>query len=131
MNKDYVIYPAIFDNKDNDGFYTVTFPDIPDTTTQGKTLAEAFKNAPHAIEVALPDYPNYPTPSDLKEVQAANPNTLVQYIGVDMKRYLDTMKNRSVRKNVTVPAVLAEKAADYHLNFSAVLTEALKERLDS
>lgn len=32
---DYLFYPAIFDNRDNDGYYTVTFPDVPDTIAQG------------------------------------------------------------------------------------------------
>ena len=66
---DYVLYPAIFDNRDNDGSYTVTFPDVPDTVTDGETLTEAFKNAPDALAVALPDYKKYPTPTPIEQVQ--------------------------------------------------------------
>ncbi|WP_225352061.1 type II toxin-antitoxin system HicB family antitoxin [Secundilactobacillus similis] len=40
---DYVVYPAIFDDQHHDGNYTVTFPDVPDTVTQGETLTAAFK----------------------------------------------------------------------------------------
>lgn len=55
-NLNYVIYPTIFDNTNNNGYYTVTFPDIPDTVSQGKNLTDAMKEAADAIAVALPDY---------------------------------------------------------------------------
>lgn len=122
---DYVVYPAIFDNEDNNGYYTVTFPDILDTATDGKTLDEAVKNAPDAIAVALPDYDPYPTPTDIAKVQAANPNKIVSLVGVDMKRARDA----TVRKNVTVPLSLANAAKEQGINFSETLTEALEEKL--
>lgn len=75
-------YPAIFDSEDNDGYVTVTFPDVPDTVTDGKTLAEAMRNASDALAVALPDYHPYPTPTTLAQVQAAYPNKIVKLIEV-------------------------------------------------
>ena len=39
------------------------------------------------------------------------------------------LRERTVRKNLTVPANLADAAERAGLNFSRVLTEALEERL--
>ncbi|MFD1124983.1 type II toxin-antitoxin system HicB family antitoxin [Lentilactobacillus raoultii] len=128
-NPDYVVYPAVFDNTNNDGFYTVTFPDIPDTVSQGRTLKEAMKEAPDAIAVALPDYPIYPKPSDIKKVQALHPDSVVSLVGVNMKEKLKQMKKRTVHKNVTIPVALADEAKKRGINFSEVLTEALQEKL--
>ncbi|WP_225418403.1 type II toxin-antitoxin system HicB family antitoxin [Lacticaseibacillus daqingensis] len=77
-----LMYPAVFDNADNDGQYTVTFPDVPDTVSQGATLEEALTAAPNALAVALPDYVEYPTPSSFEEVKTANPGLIVQMVSV-------------------------------------------------
>ncbi|WP_235803575.1 type II toxin-antitoxin system HicB family antitoxin [Lentilactobacillus kisonensis] len=98
-NPDYVIYPAIFDDTNNDGYYTVTFPDIPDTVSQGQTLTDAMEAAPDAIAVALPDYAIYPKPSDVKKIQAQNPNAVVSLVGVNMKEKLKQMRKRTVHQN--------------------------------
>jgi len=126
---DYVVYPAIFDNTDNDGYYSVTFPDIPDTSTYGKTLEEAVKRAPDAIAVALPDYVDYPQPSDLTAVQQANPDKLVSLVGVDTKVARRKARDTTIRKNVTIPQSLATKAKQAGINFSETLTDALETKL--
>lgn len=94
-NPEIVSYPAIFSNQDNDnGYYTVTFPDIPDTISQGITLEEAIREAPDAITVALPDYAEYPKPSNFHRVQAENPNAIVRLVRVNMKEKLETMGSK-------------------------------------
>lgn len=129
QNKNYVVYPAVFDNEDNDGYYTVTFPDIPDTVTDGKTLEESFLNAHVAIEVALYDYKIYPNSTPLEQVQKDNPDKIVNLIGVDMKEALAKTKDTTVRKFVTVPKTIADQAIDRKLDLSAVLTDALRDKL--
>lgn len=94
-NPEIVSYPAIFSNRDNgDGHYTVTFPDIPDTVSQGRTLAEAIRETPDAIAVALPDYAEYPKPSNLQRVQAENPNAIVRLVRVNIKEKLEAMGSK-------------------------------------
>ncbi|AEB74181.1 type II toxin-antitoxin system HicB family antitoxin [Lentilactobacillus buchneri] len=93
-NPEIVSYPAIFSNQDNDSYYTVTFPDIPDTVSQGRTLEEALREAPDAIAVALPDYAEYPKPSNLQRVQAENPNAIVRLVRVNMKEKLEAMRSK-------------------------------------
>ncbi|BDR59561.1 type II toxin-antitoxin system HicB family antitoxin [Xylocopilactobacillus apicola] len=128
MNKkDYLIYPAIFDDTNNNGQgYTVTFPDVPDTVSQGKTLEEAFKNAPYALAVALPDYDPYPTPTPIEEVMKDNPGLIVNYVGIDLKIVRKYAKDTTVRKNVTIPQSLAKWAEEQHINFSQALTDTLE-----
>ncbi|MFD1431246.1 type II toxin-antitoxin system HicB family antitoxin [Lacticaseibacillus yichunensis] len=125
----YLVYPAVFDNVDNEGYYTVTFPDVPDTIAQGATLEEAVKNAPDALAVALPDYKEYPAPTPIVDVQAANPGLLVSLVGVDMLAARRKMRDVTVRKNVTIPQSLDEEARAAGINFSETLTEALEEKL--
>jgi len=45
------VYPAIF-KKDTDGII-VTFPDLPDTFTDGDTMEEAFENAEDVLNLML------------------------------------------------------------------------------
>lgn len=125
----YLVYPAVFDNRDNDGYYTVTFPDVPDTVSQGKTLEEAVKNAPDALAVALPDYKEYPSPTPLAKVQANNPDVVVSLVGVDMLAARRKVRDVTIRKNVTIPQSLAKEAKAAGINFSETLTEALEAKL--
>jgi predicted RNase H-like HicB family nuclease len=127
---DYVVYPAIFDDQHHDGNYTVTFPDVPDTVTQGETLTAAFKNAPDALAIALLDRRRYPQATDPKVVQVEYPDAVVSLVGVDMKRARRRADNRTVRKNVTVPMDLAELAKKRGINFSRTLAEALELKLE-
>jgi len=46
----------------------------------------------------------------------------------EYKKYLNA-KNKAIRKNVTIPEWLAERADTQHLNYSSVLQEALKKEL--
>lgn len=42
---DIVAYPAILDNSENqNGVYTVTFPDVPTAISQGNSVAESIEN---------------------------------------------------------------------------------------
>ncbi|WP_125572490.1 type II toxin-antitoxin system HicB family antitoxin [Lacticaseibacillus songhuajiangensis] len=125
----YLVYPAVFDNVDNDGFYTVTFPDVPDTVSQGETLEEAVQNAPDALAVALPDYASYPKPTPLEQVRANNPGLLVSLVGVDMHDARREISEAIVHENVTIPKSLAEEAKVTGINFSETLTEALEAKL--
>jgi len=82
-----VKYPAIFDDTQNDpGVYSVNFPDVPDALTYGYTLDQAINRAPGALGISL--YGNsdseIPTPSDLNDVQKANPQAIVNMVSVDL-----------------------------------------------
>lgn len=58
-------------------------------------------------------------------------NQIIVLVSVDLAIIKSKVKKPTVHKNVTVPTDLAEKAQQRGLNFSAILTEALKAKLDS
>ncbi|KIO93765.1 hypothetical protein ADT67_12550 [Levilactobacillus brevis] len=130
VKRELLVYPAVFDNEENNGYYTVSFPDVPNTVTQGKTLEEAFTNTGDALGVALLDYATYPKASDLLAVQKANPGKPVSLVSVDMAAVRRRVKNTTVRKNVTIPQMLAEEADEHGINYSEVLREALQHKLN-
>lgn len=65
-------YPANL-KRQKDGHILVTFPDIPEALTEGKTVSEALYEAPDALLAALGGYINLrqpiPSPSKLKRGQ--------------------------------------------------------------
>lgn len=65
-------YPANL-KRQKDGHILVTFPDIPEALTEGKTLSEALHEAQDALLAALGGYINarrpLPSPSRLKRGQ--------------------------------------------------------------
>lgn len=122
-----LLYPAIF--KHGDTAITVTFPDIPEAITQGKDLNEAYQMAIEVLGFALEDYQEYPQASSSSQVQADNPDADVALISIDMNAYLRKYHSKKIRKNVTIPEWLNNLAEENKLNFSQVLTEALKSKL--
>ncbi len=62
------IYPAVF-HDENDGNYTVEFPDLPGCVTCGASLEEAFKMAKEALTLWL-DGADAPEATELEKVEA-------------------------------------------------------------
>ena len=122
------LYPASF-YKDEIGGYSVVFHDL-DLATCGTSLQEAFIMAEEAltgrIHLMLMDNEKLPLPSELSGIEKPKEAEFVTLIKTD-KKYL--MQNKCLRKNVTVPAWLAEAAENANLNFSQELQNALKAKL--
>ena len=123
-------YPVVL-TPEKDQWYTVWIPDL-DISTQGKGLAEAIYMARDALNLAgvtLQDEGvSVPEPSDISsfELEAGQISSLVDCDFDEYRRFLD---NRSVKKNCTLPSWLEKKAEAANVNFSAVLQEALIEKL--
>jgi len=119
-------YPAIF-TKEDDGYF-VKFPDIHPCYTEGTTLEEAAIMAKDVlesrIEVALMRGEALPVPSNVDELSG---DKVMLIIGD-----VENMKNmnRYVKKTLSIPYWLNAAAEKQHINFSGVLQEALKERLE-
>lgn len=71
-------YPAVLTS--NDGFFTVTFPDIPEAITQGKDVAEARQKAQEALVLALEDYEDFPKPSTIEALESDYPESILTMI---------------------------------------------------
>lgn len=57
-------------------------------------------------------------------------NDVLSIIRADTSRYRAIVKNKAVRKNVTIPAWLVEAAEKANLNFSQELQNAIKNKLE-
>lgn len=138
-------YPACFIKEENG--YSVLFPDLG-TATCGETLDEAMWMAVDCLAGILymmkkdgktPPPPSQPGEVDLERVLAelygedeAPPvsDAFVNMITVDVEEYAKRHFEKAVKKTLSIPAWLNEAALRADLNFSQVLQEALKQRLE-
>ena len=76
-----------------------------------------------------------PPPRTSNEIDASQGNfaqegeSLVSMVDVDFAEYRRRMDNKTVRRNVTLPNWLNQKAEKAHINVSGVLQEALVMKL--
>jgi predicted RNase H-like HicB family nuclease len=119
------VYPAIF-HKNVDESYTIVYPDLPGCTSEGKTLG----NAMYMAQSALTQWIGYltdkkqeiPKASSVQEVKTSA-GEFVNLIRVDVK------DGRAVKRTVSIPKWMDDKAIQSGLSLSRVLQEALSERL--
>lgn len=124
-------YPVILSKCEDGSGYLVTIPDF-DNNTFGATIPEAIEMARDAINLLGVTYEDnkqeLPEPSDLTAIPC-EANDIKTLVDVDFAAYRRMLDNRAVKKNCTIPSWLNEKAEAANINFSAVLQEALKQRL--
>lgn len=124
-------YPVILTKCEDGSGYLVTIPDF-DNNTFGETIPEAIEMARDAINLLCVTYEDnkeeLPAPSDLAALNCET-NDIKTLVDADPDAYRRMLDNRSVKKNCTIPSWLNEKAEAANINFSAVLQEALKQRL--
>ena len=119
-------YPAVFHPEDVG--YSVFIPDIEGCSTQGDTMDEAVEMVKDAIGLMLDGAGEYPQASTPSALTLADGEFVVM-ISYNPAEYA-RRNNRSVKKTLSLPAWLNEAAEAAHLNFSGVLQEALKAKLD-
>lgn len=120
------VYPAIF-HPNNDGSYTITYPDLPGCISEGKSLG----NAIYMAQAALTQWIEYltdkkqfiPSASDLKTIDLSR-EEFVSLIRADVK------DGRAVKRTVSIPKWMDDKVTETGLSLSRVLQDALKERLN-
>ena len=121
---DYV-YPAIF-HANEDGSYTITYPDIPGCISEGKSLENALYMAQSVltqrIEYLFEEKEVAPKASSLQDIKPEQ-NEFVNLVRASVK------DNRAVRRTVSIPKWMDDQVADAGISLSRVLQDALKERL--
>ncbi|MCD7799789.1 MAG: type II toxin-antitoxin system HicB family antitoxin [Ruminococcus sp.] len=126
------VYPAIFTREEN-GQYSVNFPDVESCYTGGDSLVEALENAKDVLCMTLYDLEkeskDIPNVSDIKSI-SLKINEFANLIECDTEFYKRYYENKSVKKNCTLPYWLNVIAEENNINFSAVLQEALKQKLN-
>jgi len=127
----YYIYPALFKTNPNGG-YIVTVPDVPGCVVGGATLEESMKLVKNALcdcLCVLEDEKERPRTRTAPHAIKPIDDEFVAMIEADTSKYRAEHDNKSVRKNVSLPAWLNTKAEQNHINCSQLLQEALRERL--
>ena len=122
-------YPVVFTRLD-DGYMAYVSDFV--ANTQGDTMAEAIEMARDVIGLMGIDMEHdkkaIPVPSAIEAV-AHDEGEVVSLVDVDFAKYRRENDNRTVRRNVTLPYWLNERAAQAGINVSAVLRDALKTTL--
>lgn len=124
------VYPAIFEPED--GLYNVSFPDLPDCYTCGDDLTNALFMAEDALSGYLARAEEM-----RREIPAASaPGTIsaperctVTLVLADTEAFRRRTSTKAVKKTLTIPSWLNEKAEAQHVNFSQVLQQALISQL--
>jgi Uncharacterized conserved protein len=124
-------YTAIFTPEEN-GLYSVIFPDLQGCYTSGDDMSDAVYMAQDVLCLTLYDLeqdkksiPEASKPQDIK----VTGEQFTSVVAVDTETYRRFYENKSVKKTLTIPMWLNERAEQANVNFSGVLQSALKEML--
>jgi predicted RNase H-like HicB family nuclease len=124
-------YPAIFE-KEDDGGYSVYFPDVEGCYTQAEDIAEGIENASDALCLMLYELEKQakpiPKPSGFKTIEVAE-DDIVTLIACDTRFYKNYFEGKSVKINATIPLWLKEAGEKHNVNFSQILQNGVKEYL--
>ena len=125
------LFPAVFVKEDN-GQYSVSFPDIPQCYTCGDDLQDAFDMAQDVLCLRLYDMEEageaIPRASAVQSIHCGEKDT-ISLVGCDTIEYRRLNDNTAVKKTLTIPSWLNTMAEREGVNFSAVLQNALRNEL--
>ncbi len=128
------MYTAVISPIEASASWSARVPDLPGCVTTGKDLSEAIDMIPDAASLWLVVAEDkgapiaQPTPQD---ELARDPGDICSLIRIDTIAYRALTDTRSVRKNVSLPAWMANLADRRGINCSQVLQEGLRARLES
>ena len=130
-------YPACF-YKEKEGGYSVVFPDLNHLATCGETLEKAFAMAIDCLAGYLYSAAQSgESVSPPSAIDAINPDieydgyeeVFVNIVTVDVSEYAKTHFEKAVKKTLTIPKWLNDRAEREHVNFSQLLQSALRNKL--
>ena len=70
---------------------------------------------------------NLPAPSDVRNVRLSDTKSFVMPVYCNLKNY--NKKTKAIKKTLTIPEWLNDRAIKYNINFSETLQNALIEKL--
>lgn len=131
MKNELTVFPAIFTKMNDDGsYYIVDFIDLKNCTTEGETIQEAYYMAQNAMGLFLDDLTKFPEPTlDFSNIKL-NKNQFISFIDIDMNDYRKKFNNKSVKKTLSIPSWLDTLAEKENINFSQLLQEAIRNKLE-
>lgn len=128
------LYSAVISPIEGSTSYCARIPDLPGCVTTGKDIQEAIDMITDAASLWLvtaedKDMPiSAPSPQNALDLGHDDICTLIR---IDTLAYRALTDTRAVRKNVSLPAWLANLADKKGINCSQVLQDALRARLSS
>lgn len=130
--KSFYSYLATFDFAE-DGI-SVEFPDLPGVFTCGDTEQEAYQNAVEALGLHLfgleEDGDEIPNPSKILELSQDHDNQVFVLVTVNMPLVRSRVQRASIKKTLTIPKWLNDLGELNGINFSSLLQEAIKDKLN-
>lgn len=124
-------YPAVF-TPEEDGGYSVRFPDLESCYTCGDDMVDALTMAEDVLALVLYGYETdareIPTPSMELSIPLSE-NEFINFIACDTLEYRKMHNNKAIKKTLTIPEWLNEAAMAMDLNFSQVLQDALLSKI--
>lgn len=122
------VYPAIF-HKDHDSFW-VEFPDLEGCQSFGDTLNETVEAAQEALSgyllTLLEEGREVNSPSDISLLSIKESGSFASLVSCELNPYKDM---KAVKKTLSIPSWLNERATAMGINFSQVLQEALMAKM--
>ena len=133
------VYPVIFTRtRDEKDTVLIEIPDL-EILTEGYGIANAIEMARDAIGldgITREDLgQEIPVPRDILDIDIEHATftkegeNYISLVDVDYQAYRQSVDNKAVRRNVTLPNWLNQEAEKAHLNVSKVLQEALMSTL--
>lgn len=140
----FVNYPALFLKEKDSESYTVIFPDLEGCISCGDNLNDAFKMAQDALGAYLFEYytkPNeIPKASRIDEIEIKldeddknyflYDKSFKNYVSIDLAEYVKKSSTKTVKKTLSIPSYLNEAGIENNINFSLLLQDALKKKLN-
>jgi predicted RNase H-like HicB family nuclease len=124
-------YPAVF-VEEQEGGYSIYFPDISGCYTQAEDIASGIENAGDALCLMLYELEKQgqaiPKSSNIKNIKA-NEDDVITLIACDTQFYKNYFEGKSVKINATIPLWLKEVGEKHNVNFSQILQEGVKKYL--
>lgn len=122
------VYPAIFHKEEN--AYWVEFPDLEGCHTYGTSITDTMEAAQEALSAylltLLEQGKDIASPSDISSLDSAD--GFSSLVSCDINQYKDT---KAVKKTLTIPSWLNDRAMSMGINFSQVLQEALISKIQA
>ncbi len=122
------VYPAVF-HKEEDAYW-VEFPDLEGCHTYGGTISETMEAAQEALAGYLltlfEQKKEIVSPSDIFAIHTDD--GFLSLVSCDINQYKDT---KAVKKTLTIPSWLNDRAVSMGVNFSQVLQEALLSKIQA
>lgn len=124
-------YPAVF-TPEEDGGYSVRFPDLESCYTCGDDMADALFMAEDVLALVLYGYESefkaIPVPSTPSDITLSS-GEFVNIVACDTLEYRKRYNTKAVKKTLTIPEWLNEAANSMNINFSQVLQDALIQKM--